>query len=35
MIGGLQGQMSASDFEFRQNQIREEMLGVAELLRQE
>jgi len=34
MIGGLQGQMSASDFEFRRNQIREEMIGVAELLRQ-
>lgn len=35
MIGGLQGQMSAVDFAFRRNQIREEMLGIADLLREE
>jgi len=33
MIGGLQGQMPAADFDFRRNQIREEMVGVAGLLR--
>ena len=35
MIGGLQGQMPAADFDFRRNQIREEMVGVADLLRRE
>ncbi|MSU73490.1 MAG: hypothetical protein EXS43_14320 [Opitutus sp.] len=33
MIGGLQGQMPASDFAFRRNQIQEEMVGIADLLR--
>jgi len=35
MIGGLQGQMPAADFDVRRNQIREEMVGVARLLRNE
>ena len=32
MIGGLQGQMPVGDFDIRRDQIREEMVGVAELL---
>ena len=35
MIGGLQGQMPAADFDIRRDQIREEMVGVADLLGRE
>jgi hypothetical protein len=35
MIGGLEGQMDKADYEFRQSQIREETIGLANLLRRE
>lgn len=35
MIGGLRGQMPARDFDFRRNQIREDLVGVGNLLRKE
>ncbi len=35
LIGGLQGQMPVADFDIRRDQIREELVGVAGLLRHE